>query len=306
MGYITPKILGKFDYAPNGGIRLLGKCVLTGNLKDTEVANYKEDVSFDVSGVPWGVSYYDPTSKDLHKYRLFKGELRDDEIYGIGGSYLTGKIYYDAALKEEISQNINDGEPLLESVDYNVVFSPYDNSKIGSVDWIDANEGTFYFKPLKDGDAFKYAAIPIDEEDGDVPIFNYYVVKRYVEKCYDVGDCYANGDYYGNIRVRKYKLLRAEITDIELFEVPIVVRKTVKTSEVRITPFTLPGRIRTYYLKGENLIDFEMYRPANVSGGHIVSFSLKKEGERIVEYECSFSDYISSNQVCSLEFKNSR
>lgn len=284
----------------------MGKCVLTGNLKDTETANYKEAVSFDVSGVPWGVSYYDPTSKDLHKYRLFKGELRDDEIYGIGGSYLTDNIYYDAALKEEISQNINDGEPLLESVDYNVVFSPYDNSKIGSVDWIDANEGTFYFKPLKDGDAFKYAAIPIDEEDGDVPIFNYYVVKRYVEKCSDVGDCYANGDYYGNIRVRKYKLLRAEITDIELFEVPIVVRKAVKTSELRIAPFTLPGMIRSYYLKGGNSISFQMYRPANVSGGYIVSFSLRKEGERIVEYECSFSDYISSNQVCSLEFKNSR
>lgn len=302
---------GAFDLDSNGMLRRLGKCSLTGN------RNYKEIVSIDVSNANYFpyqyFRYYDPTSKDLHKYRLLKGELRDEEIYGkvING---TRKIYYDSALKEEVSlATTYDGEPLIESVDYNVAFSPYDNSKIGEVDWIDESEGTFYYKPLKDGDAFKYAAIPIDDENEDIPIFYFYLVKKYSEKVYDVGDCFSTEYAEGSVlyNIRKYKLLRDEITDIELFEVPIIARKTIVTNEARITK-TYSNAI--VISGGENYISFRFLCPKSVSGCFDIQFSLRGEGEKISEYDCSYSGYddISSSQEffipqdVSIEFESVR
>ncbi|MGN0930204.1 MAG: hypothetical protein ACI4NP_00615 [Thermoguttaceae bacterium] len=291
-------ISGTYDVDSNGAIRRLGRCSLSGN------RNYKECVTIDTSIALSGmyVSYYDPTSKDLHKYRLFAGELRDDDVYGWADASQS-YIYYDPALKEKIVTE-NDGEPLIESVDYNVVFSPYENAKIGKVDWIDESEGTFYYKPLKDGEFFKYAAIPIDGDGEDIPIFYFYLVKKYSEKVEDVGDCYqaTYNSYNGHYDIHKYKLLRNEITDIELLEVPVIARKTIKNGDARITRIFQ----YLYQFQGSNNIYFDILAPSKASGGNWVPFSLKEEGEKTTVNECSYSDYTHYLETLYLEFSNKR
>lgn len=300
----TTYIEGAYDVDSNGCFRRLGKCTLY------DFKNYREAVKIDLRTYKNSKFFYDPTSRDLHKYKQLKGKQKDDVVYGSTYRYKEG-IFYDQLLKEAVKyQGGVFGEAIIENVDYVVSFFPYQCINFERIEWIDESEGSFYYKPLKDGDAFKYAAIEIDDQDEELPFFYFYFVKKYVEKVEDVGECYATYDInsYGYYNIRKFKLLRSEITDIELFKVPIIVKKTCNTSELRLHE---KNRLETYVyydFSGENNVKFQALVPNNVIGGTEVKFSATEEGEHIVEYDCSYSDYqtLKPDVSFSLEFKSTR
>lgn len=265
--------------------------------------NYKSALEIDLSPYLKYPPLYSPIAKTLHSNRLCKGPLRDDGVYGYAGILPSpSKIFYDSSLKEEIDTSIKEGEATDESWNKKAIFSPYANTKFGEVNWIDEEEGTFYYRPVLDGTFFKYDSPFADQDNEDIIVKNLYVLKEYTEKAEDVGDCFA---YLNESKhpIKKYKLLRSEITKIELLEIPVVLKKSCAIGQEVLKLFS-DGTMKTFVIPGKNEVRFDFLYPIIEGGGGNATFSLTEEGEKTTSYDCTYSYPDSTSRYYILKAEN--